>query len=66
MSLQKRLKHMSEEGRADYMELTHPEHNLYKRLSENLPKWARLIYRLDESNKQGKFNLPLNDRGLPF
>lgn len=44
----------------------HPEFNLYKRLSENLPKWVRTITKLDKANKAGKFNLPLNDKGLPF
>lgn len=60
------LKQMSAEGKADFLRLTAPEYKLYARLSENLPHWMRMFFKLDKAVKEGKFDLPLNDRGLPF
>lgn len=40
----------------------HPEYHLYSDLEERLPKYCRLINKLEKAN----FELPLNNKGLVF
>lgn len=41
---------------------THPEYHLYRDLQERLPKYVRIISKISKKN----FDLPLNEKGLPF
>lgn len=59
-------KQLSLEGKEDYNRIAHPEKGLYEHLSEVLPKYNRMFIKLDKSLKEGKFDLKLNDKGLPW
>ena len=41
---------------------THPEYHLYRDLQESLPRFMRQVSAIEKKN----WDLPLNEKGLPF